>query len=246
MIIFVYSAGSDFYIKMATMCCISHKRANTEDEVVFLTTEDNLQEKYVSCLTSENIHIHNYPDITLELSDICADGDMFRFHTFARWQCYLRAASCFNNEVHALLDPDIVSTECWSDIQKRLDPGTIAFTRQFDWDYFINGGFIVGYECDMKRIGAFFMRQIHNDVSTGAYIKLPYDQIYWNRFFNSMGLSNICVGNDFLQLSVEKKMYKSKLIHQIDYKGTLFLYPMMIQIAQDCNFIISKDDLERY
>ena len=246
MIIFVYAAGSDFYIKMATMCCISHKRANPNDEVVLLTTEEQLHEKYTSALMKEKVLVHYYPNVKSELSYIYADGDMFRFHTFARWQCYLNAVVCYHDDVHALLDPDIISAESWSDIEKRLDFGTIAFTRQFDWDYFINGGFIIGYRCDMERIGIFLLQQIRKDISDGAFIKLPYDQIYWNRFFNTMSLSSICVGNDFIQLSVEQKLYKAKLIHQIDHKGTLFRYPIMIQIAQDCNFIISKEDLARY
>ena len=246
MIVFVYAAGSDFYIKMAVMCCISHKRANLTDEVVFLTSEEQLPERYETPLLREKVRCHCFPKVKSELSYICGDGDMFRFYTFARWQCYLNAAGLYENDVHALLDPDIVSQECWSDIEKRLDPGTIAFTRQFDWDYFINGGFIIGYKRDMEKIGRFLIRQIREDISAGAYIKLPYDQIYWNRYFNSMYLSSICVGNDFIMLSVEKRLYKSKLVHQIDNKGTLFRYPVMKQIAKDCKYTITIEDLARY
>lgn len=246
MIIFVYAAGSDFYVKMATMCCISHKRANPTNDVVLLTSEDCLPASYESSLMREKVLFHCFPHVKSELSYIHADGDLFRFHTFARWKCYLDATEHYGNGVHALLDPDIVSNENWSDLEKRLDPGTIAFTRQFDWDYFINGGFIVGHSHDMEEIGRFLLRKIREDTAVGAYIKLPYDQIYWNRYFNSMGLSSICVGSDFIQLSVGQKLYKAKLVHQIDYKGTLFLYPVMKQIAQDCSFTITNEDLTRY
>ena len=231
---------------MATMACISHKRLNPNDSVVFLTTDEHLCDSYVSALSKEMVDIQYYPNVRSELDYICADGDLFRLHTFARWQCYLNATTYYKNEVHALLDPDIISTERWSDIEKRLAPGTIAFTRQIDWDYFINGGFIVGYKCDMEKVATFLMQKIRKDILAGSYIKLPYDQIYWNRYFNTMKLSSICVGNDFIQLAIEEQQYMAKLIHQIDHKGTLFRYPVMMHIAQDYNFAISEEELSRY
>lgn len=244
--IFVYTAGSDFYIKMATLCCISHKRANPKDNVVLLTSEEQIKEEYENALLQEKVSVSYYPSVKTELGYIANDGDMARFHTFARWQCYLYENIKCSDGVHALLDPDIVSISDWSDVAKAIEEGTIAFTRQYDWDNFINGGFIIGYKRDMNKIGQFLVDQIQKDVSAGAFIRPPYDQIYWNRYYNTFQLSNICLGTDFIKLAFDRNIHNAKLIHQIDYKGFLFKYPVMKQIADDYKFFITEKEMEKY
>ena len=248
MTIYVYSAGQDFYIKMAVFCCISHKRVNPDDKVVFLTTDSSLKETYLTCLSQEDIGVALFPEIKQELASIASDGDLTRFHTFARWACYLKAVERYadEHEIHALLDPDIVSLERWSDLRSYVQPGQIAFTRQFGWDNFINGGFIAGSVKDMKKVGAFLIDRVFLDISDGAYVRSPYDQVYWNRYFRTMGVTELCLGSDFIRLAFTRDEYKARLVHQIDYKGFIFRYPIMNQISQDNNIPIKQEDYYRY
>lgn len=246
--IYVYSSGQDFYMKMASLGCVSHKRANPTAKVFLLTTDEYIDEQYLSMLSNEGITVHNFHKIKKELSYIASDGDNVRFHTFARWECFLRVIYQYtqSNETYALLDPDIISIRKWDDIQERLMNGEIAFTRQFDWDNFINGGFIVGHFTDMSRIGNYLMDRIKNDISRGAFVRSPYDQIYWNRYYHDFGIKELCLGSDFIRLSFQRELFNSKLVHQIDFKGFLFEYPIINQIAYEYNIPITEFDLAKY
>lgn len=246
--ILVYSAGTDFYIKMSCIACISHKRCNPTDNVFFLTSDNQIDKKYISCLESEGISICLFPDVKMKMRDVFSDGDTMRFHTFARWMCYLKwiSNSTNTNVLDAVLDPDIVSLESWTDVERRISEGTICFTRQFDWDGFINGGFILGHREDMKHVGDFLLNRLRKDISEGAFIKLPYDQIYWNRYYRDMNVEELCVGQDFIKLAFDKKLYNARLIHQIDYKGTLFKYDFIAEIIKEFAFDIDEKDYMKY
>lgn len=233
---------------MAILCCISHKRANPKDKVVYLTTDPSLEDTYLRSLCKEGVGAEFFPEIKQELVHIADDGDLTRFHTFARWACYLRAVERFadDGEIHALLDPDIVSLEAWSNIGTYIQPGQLAFTRQFNWDNFINGGLIVGNVKDMVKVGSFLLDRVFIDISDGAYVRSPYDQVYWNRYFSIMGFSELCLGSDFIRLAFTRDEYKARLVHQIDYKGFIFRYQVMDQIARDNSIPITQEDYLRY
>ena len=246
--IFVYSSGTAFYKKMASIACISHKRCNSTDDVFLLSSDDHIEQYYTSRLEAEGVLTYMFPETKKEMKDVYSDGDMMRFHTFARWLCYIKwiSNSNENDVIDAVLDPDIISLESWTGIEKKISDGVICFTRQFDWDGFINGGFILGHRKDMKRVGEFLLNQLRKDISEGAHIKLPYDQIYWNRYYCGMNIEELCVGNDFLKLAFDKKIYSAKLVHQIDFKGTLFKYDTISKIINECNFDITEDDYAKY
>ena len=246
--ILIYSAGTDFYIKMASIACISHKRCNPDDNVVLLSSNDRIDEFYISRLQSDGISICLFPEVKVEMKNVFSDGDMMRFHTFARWACYLKWISNATDRspFDAVLDPDIISLESWTDVAQKISTGMVCFTRQFDWDNFINGGFILGHRDDMEHVGTFLLNQLYKDISDGAFVKLPYDQIYWNRYFREMSLDELCVGNDFIKLSFDKRLYAAKMIHQIDYKGTLFRYDTIIKIINECAFNITAKDYSQY
>lgn len=246
--IYVYSAGQDFYLKMASLGCISHKRANPEAHVFLLTTDNSINEQFSAALSREGIIVRYFPRIKEDLASIALDGDYTRFHTFARWECFLKDViqSTNTDEIFALLDPDIISLNKWDDIQENLSIGEIAFTRQLNWDNFINGGFIVGHLVDMRRVGTFLIERIRRDVSEGAFVRSPYDQIYWNRYYHELVVKGLCVGADFIRLSFQKEFFKAKLVHQIDFKGFLFMYPIINQIASEYHIPITESDMAKY
>ena len=246
--IYVYSAGQDIYLKMASLGCISHKRANHNAHVFLLTTDESINELYLTALSNEGVSVRYFPDVKKDLAYIASDGDQTRFHTFARWECFLRDViqSINTDELFALLDPDIISLDKWDDIQENLSIGELAFTRQFDWDNFVNGGFIIGHLIDMRRVGNFLMERVRRDVSEGAFVRSPYDQIYWNRYYHELVAKGLCVGADFIRLSFQRELFKAKLVHQIDFKGFLFMYPIINQIASEYHIPITDSDMAKY
>ena len=246
--IYVYSAGPDFYLKMASLACISHKRANHGSSVYLLTTDESICKQYMNALSQEGIVVCCYPEIKEELSFLHSDGDYTRFHTFARWECFLREVSdkSETDDICALLDPDIITLAKWDDIQYNIEKGAMVFTRQFNWDNFINGGFVVGHLTDMVRVGRFLTERVQLDFSDGAFVRSPYDQIYWNRYYHDLVFKELCVGSDFIRLSFQRENYKARLIHQIDFKGFLFMYPLIGKIASEYNIQITEADIMKY
>lgn len=246
--IYVYSAGQDFYLKMASLACISHKRANSGSCVYLLTTDESICKQYMNALSHEGILVCHYPEIKEELASVHSDGDHTRFHTFARWECFLREVSKESNtdNIYALLDPDIITLDKWDYIQETIEKGELVFTRQFNWDNFINGGFIVGHLADMIKVGKFLLDRLQRDLSDGAFVRSPYDQIYWNRYYHELVIKELCIGADFIRLSFLREICKAKLIHQIDFKGFLFKYPIISKIASENNIRITEADIMKY
>ena len=246
--IYVYSAGQDFYLKMASLACISHKRANSGSCVYLLTTDESICEQYMNALSHEGIVVCHHPEIKEELASVHSDGDHTRFHTFARWECFLREVSKESNtdNIYALLDPDIITLDKWDDIQETIENGELVFTRQINWDNFINGGFIVGHLADMIRVGKFLLDRLQRDLSDGAFVRSPYDQIYWNRYYHELVIKELCIGADFIRLSFQREICKAKLIHQIDFKGFLFKYPIISKICLEYNIQITEADIMKY
>jgi hypothetical protein len=247
---FVYVSGSDFYYKIALVCCLSHKNLNQDLQVHLLTSDNEIPKFVKNVLNNEGITYSIHNNIQTELSYCTEDKDFKRFYTFARWACYIDY--CLQIESsdisHILLDPDIVSVNAWCyNFDYIINPFCIALTRQFGWDNFINGGFVAGTPNNLLKIGNWLLNLLKEDCSKRAYVKSPYDQTYWNREFAELGLLEITLPKSFIQNSVEKNVLAdSFLVHQIDYKGFLGFYPFADFLTKKYNITFTNQELNNF
>ena len=61
-----------------------------------------------------------------------------------------------------------------------------------------------------------------------------------------MNIEELCIGNDFIRLAFDKRLFVAKMIHQIDYKGTLFRYDSIAKIINECAFDLNAKDYTKY
>jgi hypothetical protein len=246
--LYTFAAGDSFYQRMGMVTAASHRAFNPNLGVTYLSS-DPLNADLKPIAESYSVTVHDRLAPQRDLSPLAIDGNTARLFTFLRWQLYLEVThEVSDDEIHVVSDPDILSLGPWRDaVLGLMRPHSVAVKRQTNYDNMVNGGFVVGTKSDLHTIGTLLVDRALYDARRGALVRSPYDQIYWFRYIPALNLREELLPESMMQFAVEReRAIGCALVHQIDFKGYLFSYPIARQICDKAQLRISHDELSRY